>query len=161
MVTMPEDSLVVVQCAGPGNGKKCPAKLAMTRDELREINDAGGSVRCPGCERKRKEGERKRAAGGRTTVFDTILLALADCVTADRSDDLDINDLIVAAWGLDRQRLGLRKYERTYPDGKRIEVAVVNMVKAGLLARTGPCRVTLTEAGRKRAAVLAERRRSV
>lgn len=157
MVTMPEDS-VVVNCAGHRPGKRCPAKLAMTRDELRDLNEADGSVRCPGCERKRKEGERK--AAGRTTVPDTILLAAYDLNFVSPGDDLHINDLIVAAWGLDRHRLGLHKYERTYPDGKRVEVAVVNMVKAGLLARTAPSHVVLTDAGRTRAAVLAERRKS-
>lgn len=158
MVTMPEDS-VVVGCAGPGNGKRCPAKLAMTHDELREINDAGGSVRCPGCERKKKEGERK--AAGRTTVLDTILLAAFDIETADGLGTmLRVNDLVVAAWSLDRAKLGLKGFERQYPDKNRVLMDVVKMVKAGLLERPAPSVYRLTEAGRKRAGVLANRRKS-
>ena len=122
MVTMPEDS-VVVGCAGPGNGKRCPARLAMTRDELRGLNDEGGSVRCPGCERKRKEGERKRKAGGRTAA-DIVLLAAADLSAAGNTEFTEW-DLAVAAWSLDRTRFGMRGYEQIYPDHKRVYMEIV------------------------------------
>ena len=157
MVTMPEDS-VVVGCAGPGNGKKCPAKLAMTRDELRDLNEADGSVRCPGCERKRKEGDRK--AAGRTTVFDTILLAAYDLEAAHPCPDHPVNDIVVAAWALDRERLGLTGFARLYPDKNRVLMDLVKMVGAGFFERPKPSVYRLTEAGRTRAAVLAARRKS-
>lgn len=162
MVAMPEDG-VVVGCAGPGNGKKCPARLVMTRDELREINDKGDSVRCPGCERKRKEGDRKdaaRNAKGWMTVADTILLAFLDVPGAALGRPQHVNGVAVAAWHLDRQRLGLKGFERLYPDKNRVLMDVVKMVKVGLLERITPNVYRMTEAGRTRAAVLAARRKS-
>ena len=153
MVTMPEDS-VVVGCAGPGNGKKCPAKLVMTRDELREINDKGDSVRCPGCERKRKEGGRK--AAGRTTILDTVLRAVADIHCTGDQWCL-VPEVVVAAWTLDKQGLGLSGMEAAYPDSNKVAVALVHLVKQGLLCRPHPRHVALTEAGSRR--VLAERRK--
>jgi len=144
------DDSVIVDCSG----RNCTARLAMTRDELRAVVDRGDSVRCPGCERKAKEGARKQERRG-LTKFELIVLAAHDLETAGEGSDLDINDLIVAAWSLDRTRLGLRKYERQYPDAKNVEVSVTHMVNTyGLFARTRPCHVALTEAGRAPAAKL-------
>ncbi len=45
----------------------------------------------------------------------------------------DVTDLIVAAWQLDREAMGLRKYKRQYPDSNKISSVIYG--QRGLIAR--------------------------
>jgi hypothetical protein len=60
-------------------------------------------------------------------------------------------DLVLAAWLLDKRRFGLGRYHIAHPDNNRVRATLVGhrgLIADGLLERIGPKQYRLTEAGR-------------
>lgn len=85
------------------------------------------------------------------TDTDLILLAASDLVAAGETE-LQLDDLVVAAWSLDRKRFGLGKYADRYPDPRPVEDAITEA--AGLIRWGRSPVVELTDAGRERVKTL-------
>lgn len=80
------------------------------------------------------------------TIPETVLLAIRDLEAAGNPESSE-SDVTVAAWSLDRVRLGMRGYEQSYPDHKRCYAELCKLVKQKLVSRVRPCVYKLSKAG--------------
>lgn len=152
---------VTVKCSTPG----CVAKLLLTHDTLRAHNDAGTSPACGMCAAKRspayKAAEVRKVAGQAEESAKAHPEQLIPRTNGDRClvaawQFLQIgtpvvfrSNLILAAWRLAPECLGLERFENQFPDVKQIDVLLTQLTAKGLLARPSPNCYSLTEAGQK------------
>lgn len=86
------------------------------------------------------------------TAAQSILLAASDLATAGKSLFTEW-DLSVAAWQRDRNRFGLRGYEESHPDHKRVMTEIMgqakkdNAVRRGWIEKAGTNRYKITSLG--------------
>ena len=91
----------------------------------------------------------------RYTAAQVILLA-ADDLMAQGASEFTEWDLTVSAWQRDRDRFGLRGYQTTYPDHKRVMMEIMgkkpqNPILLGLMEKIRPNHYRLTPMGRSEA----------
>lgn len=139
---------------------RCGVAFAATAGEIVRAERGHVALACPGCLPP------PPAPAGpkpyRVTARDTIVLAAADLTAAGHREFTEW-DLTVAAWALNRAAFGMRGYEQTYPDHKRVTVELVKTRSGSVLAvgyvervRSNTYRVTAAgtaEAARVRAAM--------
>lgn len=153
---------VTVKCGTPG----CVARLLLTHDTLRAHNDAGTSPTCGMCAAKKspayKEAqarvtEEQAADKAKAhpdqlrprTNSDCCLLAVWQLQQESKATQFFRTLVIVRAWEIAPERLGLDRRAAEFPDAKQIDVLLIQLTAKGLLARPQPNYYSLTEAGQK------------
>ncbi|HLW64721.1 MAG TPA: hypothetical protein VKS79_05325 [Gemmataceae bacterium] len=91
----------------------------------------------------------------RYTAAQVILLA-ADDLMAQGASEFSEWELTLAAWKRDRERFGLRGYQESYPDHKRVMMEIMgkkpqNPILLGLMEKVRPNHYRLTSMGRSEA----------
>ena len=94
----------------------------------------------------------------RLTAAQVILMAADDLMTSG-SREFTEWELTVASWNRDKARFGLRGYDQTYPDHKRVMMEIMgkkpqNPVTLGLMEKVRPNVYRLTPLGQAEAARL-------
>src|SRR5919204_387302 len=97
-------------------------------------------------------------AAPRLTAAQVILMAADDLMTGG-SREFTEWELTVASWNRDKARFGLRGYDQTYPDHKRVMMEIMgkkpqNPVTLGLMEKVRPNVYRLTALGQAEAARL-------
>lgn len=147
--------LITVPCAD------CGHPLTLTRDANRGHLDRGtrpAHATCPAVVQLATVPRPAAAPRPTRAAAEVVLLAAAD-LTAAGTPVFSEWDLTVAAWSLDRRRFGLRGFETSYPDHKRVYAEIVagkrtSLTARRLLEKTRPNHYRLTAAGRAAAARL-------
>jgi hypothetical protein len=139
----------------------CGAAFPTTAAEIVRADRARLSLKCPGC-RPPAAPPPPGAPPYRMTARDYVVLAAHDLMATGQREFTEW-DLAVATWALNRKLFGMRGYEQSYPDTKRVGMELVktrtgSVVNVGHLDRVRPNTYRLTpvgvlEATRIRAAV--------
>lgn len=140
----------------------CKVDVTLTRDELRELVDNGGS---PACNRGPRlcvpteasvastANQQQIPAGTRAakllTKSDKLMIRLVALLPgADSKAVARKGDLVLEAWYHDREAFGLPGHKQHHPDSNRVIMELVKLVRQKLVENPNPCEYRPTPFGR-------------